>query len=34
MEPFPSEFEENNRTCNLVEAVVSGDSGNEVTRIA
>lgn len=33
MEPFPLDFEEHNRTCNLVEAVISGSSGAEVSFV-
>ncbi len=30
MEPFPEEWVENNRTCNLVVGIVSGVSGEHV----
>jgi hypothetical protein len=33
VEPFPLEFEENNRTCNLVRAVVSDTSGQAVSFV-
>lgn len=33
VEPFPLEFEENNRTCNLVQAVVSDTSGQVVSFV-
>ena len=33
VEPFPSDFEEQNRTCKVVREVVSGSSGQQVSFV-